>query len=621
MKKVLLSLITVVLTCAAIAQGPIIDGAFLPVNNTEIKQIYNLGNLQLLFIPAAGENVTWDYSTAFPIDPINSDTFMLRTLHPDSAAPYNGQFGTATHSTFLRVPFNSVADSLYSFFRIDTVGLHGVGIRSLKKQTVMAGYNVKLDTAFISNPEEFVMPFTVAYGDSIPDSSIAVGDIQVEFGGNWYNTRITTTKVKELLAIGHGTLMHPTGMTYTEVLLGKEIIRNSDYLEVDLAGTGTYTPIDQLPFPLNGLAQPVEDTIIKYHFLRNNTFASTHLLLIETDASDSISYGWYTIPSNTGSISGTCLDSNGTPMINGEMRLYREYSNFTKNDVLARTEAAVDGTWQFDSIPFGYYRIAVKPRDDFYPRAMTTYVGNTVDWESADTIITTGDVSGLVINLLYSNAPNQSNFGGTAGGNGNLNNTINKMQAAAGDPVPGIDISLEQIPGGIIGNQVETDSLGNFLLDSLQPGTYRMFVDVPGKHHASTHTFTVVDGDSIIGLDFTIGFDSVHVDGTPSTIQLDTTGQATESYFYHANTQHEVAIYPNPFSNQLKIEVILTDENDLTLDVYDLVGRNVKSFNFSSVDQKYHSILWDSSDLPKGAYIVSLKSNGNEFAKKKIIKN
>lgn len=41
----------------------------------------------------------------------------------------------------------------------------------------------------------------------------------------------------------------------------------------------------------------------------------------------------------------------------------------------------------------------------------------------------------------------------------------------AGDPVPGVDVSLEQIPGGTV-RTVQTDSKGAFVFDNLPMGKY-----------------------------------------------------------------------------------------------------------------------------------------------------
>lgn len=50
---------------------------------------------------------------------------------------------------------------------------------------------------------------------------------------------------------------------------------------------------------------------------------------------------------------------------------------------------------------------------------------------------------------------------------------VTSAPAIAGDPVPGIDISLEQIPGGKT-ITIKTFGAGNFVFDRLPPGTYML---------------------------------------------------------------------------------------------------------------------------------------------------
>jgi len=47
------------------------------------------------------------------------------------------------------------------------------------------------------------------------------------------------------------------------------------------------------------------------------------------------------------------------------------------------------------------------------------------------------------------------------------------QSVSAVDPVPGLDISLEQIPGGVV-RTTKTDKLGNFAFNKLKAGSYEL---------------------------------------------------------------------------------------------------------------------------------------------------
>lgn len=70
--------------------------------------------------------------------------------------------------------------------------------------------------------------------------------------------------------------------------------------------------------------------------------------------------------------------------------------------------------------------------------------------------------------------------------------------AQAGDPVPGVDVLLEQIPGGTI-YTAQTDEDGNIVFNDLPPGQYRVYQDIerPRINVSGPAVFTPSDGDDI----------------------------------------------------------------------------------------------------------------------------
>jgi len=71
-------------------------------------------------------------------------------------------------------------------------------------------------------------------------------------------------------------------------------------------------------------------------------------------------------------------------------------------------------------------------------------------------------------------------------------------------------------------------------------------------------------------------------------------------------TFFSLANYPNPTSQATTITYTLTAREVVTLTVYDLLGRTIRTLVHKPEDAGTHSVPLDTHDLPTGAYIYTL---------------
>lgn len=76
--------------------------------------------------------------------------------------------------------------------------------------------------------------------------------------------------------------------------------------------------------------------------------------------------------------------------------------------------------------------------------------------------------------------------------------------------------------------------------------------------------------------------------------------------------------YPNPFNPVTKIGYNITNKSQVTLKVYDILGRLVETLINSNQDAGYYSLSFDASNLTSGIYFYTL-SAGNFVETKKMI--
>jgi hypothetical protein len=92
----------------------------------------------------------------------------------------------------------------------------------------------------------------------------------------------------------------------------------------------------------------------------------------------------------------------------------------------------------------------------------------------------------------------------------------------------------------------------------------------------------------------------------------------------HSNTEelpHAISInpYPNPFNAQTKISYDLDRAGKVTLDVYDLTGRFVRTLVDDVKNAGRYSVEFDGSALASGTYFVKLQAGDIRKTQKMLL--
>ncbi len=78
-------------------------------------------------------------------------------------------------------------------------------------------------------------------------------------------------------------------------------------------------------------------------------------------------------------------------------------------------------------------------------------------------------------------------------------------------------------------------------------------------------------------------------------------------------------IYPNPFNSQTQITINIPEATILHLEIYDVLGRQVKQLAQSQYSAGYHSLTFNGMGLSSGLYFVNLIVPGEVYVIEKII--
>jgi hypothetical protein len=77
--------------------------------------------------------------------------------------------------------------------------------------------------------------------------------------------------------------------------------------------------------------------------------------------------------------------------------------------------------------------------------------------------------------------------------------------------------------------------------------------------------------------------------------------------------------YPNPFNANTTIQFYLAQPSDVTIEIYDLLGRKIESVTPGFYQAGNHRVAWDSNNNPSGIYFYRLTASGRTEARKMIL--
>tara|TARA_Y100000031_G_C8144107_1_gene349058 strand:- start:127 stop:966 length:840 start_codon:yes stop_codon:yes gene_type:complete len=130
------------------------------------------------------------------------------------------------------------------------------------------------------------------------------------------------------------------------------------------------------------------------------------------------------------------------------------------------------------------------------------------------------------------------------------------------------------------------------------------------KEHG-TGNWVLVDG--INGKEYMLNENgSIEITEPTERLKLYKTTLTPEHFALYQN-------YPNPFNPVTTIHFNLPEDTDVTLNVYDLSGREIAELVTGRMTAGTHSVLWDAIDASSGVYIYQLTSGNTQLTKKLVL--
>ncbi|MCK5833906.1 T9SS type A sorting domain-containing protein, partial [bacterium] len=248
--------------------------------------------------------------------------------------------------------------------------------------------------------------------------------------------------------------------------------------------------------------------------------------------------------------------------------------------------------------PTGDYELTVTPGDyyilGFHNDYCPSFYGGSFDYSGAlEVNITTFDIFDIDFELI----PIYSGGDRILWGHifGEDDGRITESISIRGVRIYVLDALSERPVGFSV-----SDFNGNYNIDYLSSGTYRVFADRNG-YTPMTSTATV----SIAGSDYNLDIEMVPVTGI-------------EEKPPRANSFDLGPIYPNPFNSSCVIDFSLDEKSEVLIEVFDMSGRVVDIIESGKLSPGNYITLWSPEKLPSGGYLIKMSANGELLTTKAI---
>ena len=232
-------------------------------------------------------------------------------------------------------------------------------------------------------------------------------------------------------------------------------------------------------------------------------------------------------------------------------------------------------------------------------------LGSTEVWEVYNA---TGDAHPIHLHLVKFQILNRESFTGDVAERPQIQHS-----SIPGDPTTygiGGVLSVGALGGDVTGPlSYENGWKDTFIVPPGQVGRLVAHFDRPGRYVWHCHILSHEDHEMM--RPFHVG----PIPAAPPVLK----GASVEDPSADLDQQKEFRLYPNPVSDRATVEFVLAGDSQVTIHLYKLDGRVVKSENLGTLNEGFHNHTITVDDLDNGMYILELKAGNKQFRESIIV--
>jgi hypothetical protein len=327
---------------------------------------------------------------------------------------------------------------------------------------------------------------------------------------------------------------------------------------------------------------PTTDSLVDCCFLNNLTgyvIGYNGTLLKTTDGGGSMGF----------TVSGTVrYEDNNQLITSGSVKAFRLNTQTNQIMILDSSGIQPDGSYILNHVPQGESYIGAVPNSSPPADYVLTYYPSAIYYRDATVLNPTGNMTGIDIRAFRMSQVTTSN---------SVNGKVNSSAPVS----PLKDANVYAKSGSTFVGYKTTGSDGIYHINSVPTGTLKIIADRIGYRSDST-TVTITRNN----------IDSVNFYLTKLTTGANPiSNNVPDKYLLYQN-------YPNPFNPSTNIKYQITDNNFVTLKVFDILGKEVATLVNENLKAGEYEVTFNGSGLPSGIYFYKLNTE-NFFETKRMI--
>jgi hypothetical protein len=289
-------------------------------------------------------------------------------------------------------------------------------------------------------------------------------------------------------------------------------------------------------------------------------------------------------------ITGT-ITSNGQPVNNALVNLYSLNDEEGELSVSYSSNTNATGVFSFSNLIEGEYILSATPPSSL-PLAIRTYYPNFGVWYLANTL------------NVSCNSQINSNISLINGvqliGNNNANGIIQNISGEPSFlPMEGVQVLALNTSSNQFVSSNTTNSSGIYSFSGLVAGNYSFIVDIPGLDLIGTNNVNLSSNQTASDLNY-------FVDTIARTINdyYETVGEK-----FILDNKINGVVFPNPFTQSTTIIYSLSENTNVIIEVFNLLGEKIETLENSKKLIGEHKSVFDAGSFGKGIYFIELTIN------------